>query len=117
MRFVGLRGASFESWTTGVGLAFAHLLLVGFLLVLAARSSHDAQWQLGFLPLLLVDLPIAVIAYPLGFAAAWAAAWAGIRIEPTLVAVAVANGLVGSLFYLVLPPAISAHRMVRRRVQ
>jgi hypothetical protein len=115
MRFTGLRGASFESWITGGVASAVHLALVVSLLILAAAGSRDAQWNLGFAPLFVLDLPVALVGYPLAFALIGAARAAGIHLDPTILMVAIANGLVGSAFYLVLPPAISAHRKLRKR--
>ena len=114
MRFVGLKRASFESWVTGAVLAVLHLAVVLMVLWFTAGGSHDAQWQLAFVPLFIIDLPVAILAYPVGIGAAWIARGVGVSPAPALVVAAVANGLIGSLFYLVLPPAISAHRRFRR---
>lgn len=114
MRFIGLRGASLESWITGAAASAIHLAVVLLLLVLVARGSRDAQWNLACAPLFVLDLPIALIGYPLAFALIGAIRAAGIHLDPTILMVAIANGLVGSAFYLVLPPAISAHRRLRK---
>ena len=114
MRFVGLRGASAGSWRFGAIVAVPHFLLVVGLMTFSAMGSRDAQWQLIFTPLLIVDLPIALLAYPLGMAVAYAAEAAGLSIAGDFVLVFVANGLVGSGFYLIIPPAISAHLRARR---
>ena len=88
------------------------LIVMAFVLA-AARGSRDAQWELIFIPVLLLDLPAALVAYPLGFAATWAGkGWVGV--DPMLVFVAVGNGVFGSLFYLIVPPAISAYRSLKR---
>src|SRR6476661_5557881 len=116
MRFVGLRGASFESWLVGAVIGTVHLAVVALLILLSAYGSRDAGWNLIFTPLLLVDLPVLAIGYPVGFGCAWAAARLGIPVEPNLVMVAIAHGLFGSAFYLVLPPAIAAHRLFRRNL-
>src|SRR5687768_6412247 len=64
------------------------------LIVFGDRGSRDAQWDLVFMPLALLDLPVAVLAYPLGFGVTWALKSLGVPLEGTLVMVAVANGLV-----------------------
>ena len=115
MRFIGLRGASFESWMIGAAASALHLALVLSLLILVASGSRDAQWNLAFAPLLVLDLPVALVGYPLAFGLIGAAKAAGIHLDPTIFMVAIANGLVGSAFYLVLAPAISAHRRLRKR--
>ena len=114
MRFIGLRGASLGSWRTGAAAGAVHLAVVAIVILLSAYGSRDAGWNLAFVPLFLVDLPVMVIGYPIGVGTAWAAAGMGIRAEPTLIMVAVANGIFGSLFYLILPPAVSAHRIFHR---
>ncbi len=114
MRFVGLRGASADSWRFGAIFAVPHFVFVVGLMTFAAMGSREAQWQLIFAPLLLLDLPVALLAYPLGIAAAYAAEAAGLPVDGDLVLVFVANGLVGSAFYLIVPPAISAHLRARR---
>jgi hypothetical protein len=116
VRFVGLRRASFESWVAGVSLAAFHFLGVLAVVWFCSRGSRDAGWELAFVPLFLVDLPVAILAYPLGLGAAWLAREVGVSIDPMLVIVAVANGIVGSLFYLVIPPAVSAHRAFKHGV-
>jgi len=116
MRFIGLRGASSESWASGKALAGAHIAIVTVFVFFAARGSHDAQWQLAFLPLGILDLPVSMLGYPLGFGVAWALKGLGVSLpfDAMVVVVAVAHGLVGSAFYLILPPAISAHRRFKR---
>jgi hypothetical protein len=116
MKFVGLHRASSESWQAGAALAAAHSVIVLAMILLAARGSHDAQWGLIFLPLALLDLPVAVLAYPLALGLARALKRLGVLppFDPIFLGVAVANGLVGGAFYLILPPAISAHKRFRR---
>jgi hypothetical protein len=94
-------------------LAVVHLAIVLAFIFFAARGSRDAQWELAFLPLALLDLPVAMPAYLLGFGVVWALAGFGVFPEAAIAMVAVANGLVGTAFYLILPPAISAHRRFR----
>ena len=114
MRFVGVRGASSESWLAGAVAGTVHFAVVAILILLSAHGSRDAGWNLAFVPLFLADLPVAAIAYPIGLGAARAAAGLSIHADPTFVMVAVAHGLFGSAFYLILPPAVSAHRIFRR---
>ena len=120
MKFIGLHGSSRESWVVGEALAAAHFAVVAAFIFFVARGSHDAQWELAFVPLSVLDLPVAILAYPLGFAVGWAMGALGlsrvfgVSLDPTLVIVAVANGVVGGAFYLILPPAISAHRRLKR---
>lgn len=116
MKFVGLHRASSESWQTGLALAVAHSVVVLAVIVLSARGSRDAQWGLALIPLALLDLPVAVLAYPLALGLVWALKCLGLLspFDPIFLGVAVANGLVGGAFYLILPPAISAHRQFRR---
>ena len=110
----GAPRSSRESWYIGCALAIAHLLIVAAFLLSAARGSRDAQWQLIFLPVLLLDLPAALVAYPLGFAAMRASEAIGVGVDSMLVFVAIANGLFGTLFYFIAPPAISAYRRLKR---
>lgn len=119
MKVVGFRGASARSWRIGGILATMHLAAVLAAILALSRGSHDAGWQLAFIPFMLVDLPVLPVAYPaaLGVIAVLGRLGVGLGdYGADYLLVGIANGLFGSLLYLSIPPALSAHRRFRKAV-
>jgi len=119
MKFVGVRDASFESWVVGAILGSVHLGLVVLLILGSMHGSHDAQWQLMFAPFLLLDLPILIIGYPVALGIGQFLHLVGVHFGTygvDYLFFGVAHGIIGSMFYTIVPAAISAHLHSRRSV-
>jgi hypothetical protein len=90
-------------------LGAGHLFVAALFAVYMARGSHDAQWQLGWLPLIIADLPISIVLYPIAFQLVGphlsaASAWS----DPDVILPTLIHCAFGSLLYLLVPPFISA---------
>jgi len=112
--FVATRNASRESRIIGRVLGAGHLCAAALLTFAAASGPHDAQWELIWIPFVIADLPVSIVLYPLGI---WLVGphlggfgpWS----EPEVVIPGFIHCVAGSALYLVIPPAISAYRVLR----
>jgi hypothetical protein len=113
--FVTVKEASSRSWAIGAGLAVTHAALAGFVIFACLNSSRDAQWNLIWMPLALLDFPVSIVLYPVALALANLVASVGWHLpDPEVLIPGVIHGAFGTILYLVIPPAVSAHLRWRR---
>jgi len=90
----------------GTALALLYFSLVAWI---RARESPDAQGFLIWLPILILDLPVITVVYPLGWIARVLCHAIGLEFSIAFLFNPVFVGVLGSFLYLVAPPAMSAH--------
>ena len=114
MSFVAFKNASRESWVIGRILGAGHFFWAALLTLAAANGSHDAQWELIWIPFVIADLPVSIVLYPL---AVWLVGghlggfgpWS----EPEVLIPGFVHCIAGSLLWAAIPPAVSAYRFLR----
>lgn len=105
------RLASPLSVKLGIALGFVHLLSVLMIVWYLLATDVDAQWQLIWVPLLLVDFPVSlVVVFSNELLSGLTSPWASYPASEFhgFVVPAIVHGLLGSLWWLFLPVAVSS---------
>jgi hypothetical protein len=115
------RPASPLSVKVGISLAIFHVAIVLAIVWSLLASELDAQWQLTWVPLLLLDFPVSlVVVFSTDVFAGMSSPWTSFPASELhgFVLPALVHGILGSLWWFILPVAVSsAWNSIRARSQ
>lgn len=115
------RFASSLSIKVGTALALSHFFIVLAIVWSLLVSELDAQWQLTWVPLLLLDFPVSlIVVFSTDIFAGMSSPWTSYPASELhgFVLPALVHGILGSLWWFILPVAVSsAWKSIRARSQ
>jgi len=109
--------ASKASYLLGFALCLIHLVVSWWVIITLGRSEPDAQWQLTWILFLPFDLPFSLLVF---FSGSFFPDWSFNSLPypvsefSSFIVPAFIHGIIGPLWYLLLPVCISALRRRQR---